>query len=264
VYGTVPITAEEGAPLTLTSPNGGEVLTVGTTQGVSWTSAGPADSVSLSWSCDGGITWTPIEDATVNDGEYSWICPGPPSGGCLVRVSRTDGTLGDSSDRAFTVIDPVAWLTVTPESGDVGAGETLPLQVAFDATGLPDGDYLADILFESTGGDAVVPVTLRIRPTGVDDRIPRAPVLFGSYPNPFNPSTRVAFSVPEARRVRLTVYDIAGRVVRVLADQEFGAGHHAVAWDGTGMGGARAASGVYFLTLESGSTVEGVKLVLLK
>ncbi len=89
--------------------------------------------------------------------------------------------------------------------------------------------------------------------------------LFSVYPNPFNPTTTIRYSVASEGPVSLRVFDIAGRVVRTLALKSVAPGEHEVVWDGTTDSGGRAASGVYFLRME---TADGAqfdrKAVLLK
>jgi hypothetical protein len=81
-------------------------------------------------------------------------------------------------------------------------------------------------------------------------------------PNPFTDETRVAYSLPERGRVRLAVYDVAGREVAVLANGVQDAGHHNQSWDGRASHGARLTAGVYFARLEFGGRVEARKMVL--
>ena len=69
-------------------------------------------------------------------------------------------------------------------------------------------------------------------------------------PNPFNPTTTIAYSLAGRSHVTIRVYDIAGRVVRTLVDGEAEPGEHAVIWDGATDAGQRAASGVYFVRME--------------
>ncbi len=76
--------------------------------------------------------------------------------------------------------------------------------------------------------------------------------LGNNYPNPFNPTTTIPFTLPEAERVRLAVYDIKGRLIRVLADRRFSRGGHTVRWDGRDARGNEVASGVYFYRLSAG------------
>lgn len=98
-------------------------------------------------------------------------------------------------------------------------------------------------------------------PTGV---ISSRPVvagykLYDNYPNPFNPSTLIGYSLAAPRHVLLAVYDVLGRKVAVLVDGRVGAGRHEVSFDGT-----RLSSGVYFYTLKAGSFFETKKMILLK
>ena len=80
-----------------------------------------------------------------------------------------------------------------------------------------------------------------------------------SYPNPFNPSTQIAFSLPEAQRVRLAVYDVTGREVARLVDGSIGAGRHEVRFEA-----GHLPSGVYLYRIEAGPLVEVRRMVLLK
>lgn len=83
-------------------------------------------------------------------------------------------------------------------------------------------------------------------------------------PNPFNPLTKVAFTLPVACRARLAVYDAAGRQVRLLADELFPAGTSEVAWAGRDDAGRLVASGVYFAVVRAGDLQESTRLLLLK
>jgi hypothetical protein len=95
--------------------------------------------------------------------------------------------------------------------------------------------------------------------TGVDDVFPTAFWFGHGYPNPFNPTARIGFAVPSPARVRIALYNIAGREVRVLLDEEMEPGYHTTAVDANGL-----PSGVYFCRMVSGTFVEDRKLVLLK
>lgn len=91
------------------------------------------------------------------------------------------------------------------------------------------------------------------------DAAPAAYRLDGNYPNPFNPRTTIHFSLPEAQHVRLTVHDVAGREVAVLADGVRTAGRHTVAFEA-----ASLPSGVYLYRLEAGPFSEVRRMTLLK
>ncbi len=103
--------------------------------------------------------------------------------------------------------------------------------------------------------------------TGVeesDEFAGRPFILEQNAPNPFNPSTTVAFSLATAANVELSVFDITGRLVTTLASGEFPAGSHAAVWDGRDEAGRETASGIYFYSLTAGETQERRKMVLLK
>ena len=80
-----------------------------------------------------------------------------------------------------------------------------------------------------------------------------------NYPNPFNPSTTIRYALPGASHVQLVVYDLLGRRVAVLADEQQSAGEHSVRFDAT-----RFASGVYLCRLTAGSFVETKKMMVVK
>lgn len=101
-------------------------------------------------------------------------------------------------------------------------------------------------------------------PSGVS---PRAD--FGSLganvPNPFNPSTEIRFNLPRTLPVWLTVHDLAGREVRVLADgQVMNAGQNGVFWDGRDHAGRQSPSGSYLVKFEAGDERSVRKIMLLK
>lgn len=95
--------------------------------------------------------------------------------------------------------------------------------------------------------------------------LPARLALHGPWPNPFNPTTTIAFDVSEAGRATLRVHAADGRCVRtLLAGVPVGAGTHTVTWDGRDDAGRAAASGVYFVRLETATGRRSVRAVLLK
>jgi hypothetical protein len=85
-----------------------------------------------------------------------------------------------------------------------------------------------------------------------------------TFPNPFNPHTRLRFTVPRDCRVRLDVYDVEGRHVRSLMNEQRTAGKHEVAWLGDDNTGKPVAGGVYFCRLEVDGAAITSKLVVLR
>ena len=85
-----------------------------------------------------------------------------------------------------------------------------------------------------------------------------------NFPNPFNPSTTIAFEVPAPTHVNLSVINSLGRKVKVLLDKRLEAGNHEAVWDGRDYQGERVASGIYFYRLTTDTANETRKMVLLK
>jgi hypothetical protein len=104
-------------------------------------------------------------------------------------------------------------------------------------------------------------------PTPVDDNrrsLPTGFALEQNFPNPFNPSTTISYSLPSRGAVQLTVYNILGQRVATLVDQTQAAGSYRVVWNGTDSGGRTLATGIYFSLLKSGSFATSKKMILLK
>ena len=80
-----------------------------------------------------------------------------------------------------------------------------------------------------------------------------------AYPNPFNPSTNIEFGLSDDTDVNVSVYDIAGRKMAVLAEGQFSKGFHNIIWDATDQ-----PSGIYFVTVSTQSETQSQKLMLIK
>ena len=98
----------------------------------------------------------------------------------------------------------------------------------------------------------------------VNGYYPSSATFVSVVPNPFNPSSTVHFRLARRERVKISVFDVAGRSVRELADRDEDAGAHTVWWDGADDRGATVASGVYFVKFSAGSVSRTMKMVLVK
>jgi hypothetical protein len=95
-----------------------------------------------------------------------------------------------------------------------------------------------------------------------DDMVSSAPseyALNGAFPNPFNPTTTISYTLPEAVSVKLAVYDISGRQVATMVDGFMPAGEHQAEFNGFDL-----SSGVYFCAMQAGNFSATTKLVLVK
>jgi len=117
-------------------------------------------------------------------------------------------------------------------------------------------------IFVGTSGNGVWKRPLSEMVTGVVERITEVPSEFKlaqNYPNPFNPSTTIKFHMPKQSRVTLKIFDLLGREVASLVNENEQAGIHTVEWDAS-----RLASGVYFYTITAGSCRETKRMILMK
>lgn len=163
--------------------------------------------------------------------------------------------LGDDVDVRETVISwpsnlavyGSAWI-IRPQSG----GEWQPVDMlgATSAT-MPTGALQRNVLIIKTGA------TTGVRQ--VDEEHPLEFSLAQNFPNPFNPSTEIRFSVPEAGRVTLTVHTVIGQQVATLVNGVVTAGNYSVRFSGDEL-----ASGLYFYRLQAGTTSAVRKMMLLK
>jgi hypothetical protein len=104
-------------------------------------------------------------------------------------------------------------------------------------------------------------VWLNLTPSGMkhDSNLPPSSFALSAYPNPFNPTTEITFSLPKAGYASVKVYDILGQQITTLQDGVLTAGEHHVTFDGN-----HFPTGIYFLRLEAASYQRTLKLVLLK
>lgn len=92
---------------------------------------------------------------------------------------------------------------------------------------------------------------------------PQEFTLFGNYPNPFNPGTNIHYKLYGEEKVTLKIYDILGRVIRVLVDTEQSAGEYKIYWNGLDDNGKSVSSGMYVYKIQTNSICKSKKMMLL-
>ncbi len=184
-----------------------------------------------------------------------------PNGNTII----CSGTVGEF--REVTPAGDIVWKYVCPvdNKGRLTQGDSIPQDparmgelmnsvfrvykypytyAAFSGRYLTPGDFVEKYL------------TATDKSTG---QLSRSFVLFQNYPNPFNPSTTIRYTVPAAGLVTLTVYDVLGREIKVLVNEEKNIGEYSVAFNA-----GKLSSGLYFYTLHTGAYISTKKLLLLK
>jgi len=94
--------------------------------------------------------------------------------------------------------------------------------------------------------------------------IPFKTALIGNYPNPFNPSTTISFTLAQSENVKLSIYNVKGQVVKTLINSQQEAGRHSVVWNGDDDYLNKVASGIYFYRLETSAGRQTKRMILMK
>ncbi len=204
----------------------------------------------------------------------------------------------------FTFEDKACYETImiesiegNPEYSEIGVyqddlcigarvNEAYPIQILAYSTPQEDGGgQLSFMLYsESKGAVPVSPASIhfgddyveepiiepiqygfrRLTLQANDQQLPSVLALHTNYPNPFNPSTTISFSLPKTAPVKLVIYNIRGQKVKSLLNESLEAGNHRVVWDGRDDTNRSVGSGVYYTRLEQNGTVKVSKMMLLK
>lgn len=183
------------------------------------------------------VKWNPSSDQESTTLNYEWQLS-PSSSFNTVWFSQNTQT--DTS-----AVVPYDTLASVLTNNRVATGSTIQL---YQRVNTSDG-------VQTTTGTPAEITFLRgaITDTDQEKSLPTEFTLASNYPNPFNPSTTVAFTLPAASRVDLVVYDLQGRrVVQALKDAQQPAGRHTVSIDGSGL-----ASGTYLYRLTARSLADG-------
>ena len=135
-----------------------------------------------------------------------------------------------------------------------------PYSVKYDAATFPG--YFNFTVDMSIDGIIYWSDSTKLVLTGVEENITSLPTVYSleqNFPNPFNPSTTIRYSLPSSANVKLSVYDLLGREIATLVNEEQSAGWKEVQWNA-----GRVSSGIYFYKLTTGSFVEVKKMMVLK
>jgi hypothetical protein len=147
------------------------------------------------------------------------------------------------------------WLSVDPVSDTISSGDSVFVEVTFDASKMSAGDHYTGIIIASNDPDnpeTSIPAYLQILSAGIEEnKIPEVFFVKQNCPNPFSANTSIQFGCPVPTKVHLLVYDVMGRIITVLINKKVEAGYHNVNWDGTTKSGRKVANSVYFYRMET-------------
>lgn len=206
-----------------------------------WMDAEIHTTPSYAW--DGGMV-----QMSINDGAWTQITP---VGGYPCRTYSNTASPFAANTNVWS--GSIPWSEVTFDLATYSG--TARFRFVFGSDGYVSGEgwYIDDVRLESefvsNDDNTVTPVTYK---------------LFDNYPNPFNPTTTIGFSIPSAQNVDLVIYNLKGQRVRTLLNGETPGGTHSVVWDGLDDQGRPVSSGVYLYRLNSGAYIQSRKMMLMK
>jgi hypothetical protein len=250
--------------------------------GVTWDSLVVIPHWECEWSTDGFLEasdgalyvtgWIPAQEPGVGGGFVCKSLDGGDTWSTTTKIMRRDGV---HSNRIYAVAEdlpgriyvgmqpaPDSVVFVSPDGGQT-----------WDPTGGLAGAFECLCLLRAADGSIYAGTTpngdvFRYLPqTKVDESRPTAPMAYRlaqNYPNPFNAATTIRFRLPQASRVTIAVYDILGRRIRALVDDDLKAGQHGVLFDGRDKDGKKLSSGVYLYRMQAGEIVQTRKMVYIK
>ena len=118
----------------------------------------------------------------------------------------------------------------------------------------------------NVSANQILSITEGSSPSGVTSDKPAIAsdfALYQNFPNPFNPSTRISYQLKKSAHVRLTIYDISGREIKTLVNNNCPEGNASILWDGTNNTGNIVATGIYIYKLQVGAFNESRKMVFI-
>ena len=225
-----------------------------------------ANTLATMWSLPTGqdIIASPVLADIDGDNYLDIIYAG--AGGYLLPLTR-NGTL--VSEPTLSALEPfTSWIVSTPAAGDIDGNGKMDLVAAsmdmtIKAFDLPATNVNSKVWWGSFGKDLLNTKVADSNSTtyvhNINNTLPVSYQLKQNYPNPFNPSTKISFSIPVNGLVKITVFDILGKEISELVNEQMQAGNYETIFDAKNI-----ASGVYFYKITANSFTDTKKMYLIK
>jgi hypothetical protein len=280
------------------SPNGGDTLYIGQIYNIDFYVDG-TPSLCIYFSSNAGNTWELIDCVTVLPTYYQWTVPNVISDSCLIMVGGYP-CVYDVSDTFFVIVEPVPVELLSFSSSVVDDDVTLiwttateinnsGFQVEKRKTQVERSEGWKTISFANGHGTTTEPQTYsfvdenlsagkyhyRLKQIDFDGTFeysktieveitsPAKFYLEQNYPNPFNPSTNIQYAITSRQFVSLKVYDVLGKEVATLVNEEKSEGQYEVEFNPKSSI-KNPASGIYFYQLKAGEFIQTRKMILIK
>lgn len=282
--------------INIIKPNGGENLYAGTNYNIEWFSQNVL-KVKIEFSSNGGNSWTLVKDSVESTGIYNWSVPTTLTDQALIKITNVNDPQDyDVSDATFSIISSKFIIVTYPNGGEILHGNSfrditwlsndiLNVKLEFSSNNGASWE-LIDENIPSTGiynwlvpnintiqgririSDQDSPQffdisdsTFRInRSTSVEDEYNYLDFdLKQNFPNPFNPSTKISFTIPKEIYVKIIVHDLTGQQIMDLCNDFFPAGKHELVFNASEL-----PSGTYICSIIASEFRKSIKMTLMK
>jgi uncharacterized delta-60 repeat protein len=250
---------DEDKAYAITVDNSNNIYVTGSSRNAPY--SGAEDYLTIKYNSAGDSLWTARYSGISTDIPYALFVSKSDTAVFVTGFSRHDTTQG--SEDILTVKYNITNGSQLQECRYNGLGDST--DIAYDITLDSLNDvFLAGFQYSGlgTGNDWVTLKYLRgelIEVQTISSLVPKGFQLFQNYPNPFNPSTKIRFQIPKTERVKMNVYDVLGREVAVLVNENMHAGTYEVNFNSSLL-----PSGVYFCQLRTNEYRDVKRMVLIK
>ena len=186
------------------------------------------------------------------DGGETWEILSPPTGYPYQIMDNPDSPFAANSPVYSGLIN---WEEVRVPLSDYSGDLAIRFRFGSDGYVTEEGWYIDDVSVQQLIGVDVA---------SEDKKLPRQFTVAPNYPNPFNPSTTIPYTLPEKSTVRAIVYDLRGHKVATLVNTTQEAGKYSIQWNGVDQLENRVGSGVYFLRFSANEQIRVQKLTLIR
>lgn len=174
-------------------------------------------------------------------------------------------------DSLAVLISRATWVSVSPLGGTIPAQSEQEVYLTLVTHNFPEGEFWACLQIESNDPDEglyILPIHMTVSTvTGGSDlsiNVPKEFKLYQNSPNPFNPTTVIAYDLPNVTEVQLIIYNVLGQKIKTLVHGQQQPKQYKVVWDGTNDEGSRVASGIYIYQLRTPENLITKKMILMK
>ncbi len=204
---------------------------------------------------DSSVTGFFVDEITVSDGSSV--------------LFQNDGETGGGMSRKGSGSRKAEWISIENGSGILQPGESHLIDIHIETSSLDEANFEGYIMIstnDTLSPYVQIPIFLNLETAVEEDRgvNPESFGLLQNYPNPFNTTTVIPYEVAARSEVELSVYDLAGRSVRILVSGAIDAGEYQVTWDGKDSDGSTSVSGLYLVRLRAGDQMMTRKMLLVR